>query len=293
LTLLLPGLGHVYSGRFLRAFGILVLAAVLLLAWLAMWSFGSGRAWLVWTTMGLGLASVIGFLRDAAGSARGAAALPERVALRCASFFFMGTLGFAGLRAATGEHWMFPSRVVSDSMQPGLLAGDFFWTDCRTFRERAPERGELVTIRVAQTPPAGAITPLDRAPEASMPIRVAKRIVGLPGDRIAMRGGTLFVNDAEVPQRPASGEAGGVVTQQLDTRAFDVLADGNGASDFEAVVEPERYFVLGDNRGNSSDSRVWGTVARADVVGGATYVYFSWDAAANRPRLERVGRTLR
>ena len=293
LTLLLPGLGHVYSGRFVRAFGALLLAGVLLLVWLVLWSCGAGRAWLVCTTMGLGGVSVIGFLVDAGRSARGATAMPERVALRCASFFLMGSLGFAGLRAVTAAHWMFPSRVVSDSMRPGLLAGDFFWTDCRAFRARDPERGELVTIQVAQAPAAGGITPLDRAPEAAMPVRLAKRIVGLPGDRIAMRGGALFVNGAEVPQQPVSGAHGGVVTQHLDTRAFDVLQDGIAASDFEAVVEPERYFVLGDNRGNSADSRHWGTIARADVVGGVTYVYFSWDPIVKRPRLDRIGRPLR
>jgi signal peptidase I len=290
LTLLLPGLGHVYAGRFLRAFGVLLFAAALLLVWLALWSLGSGRAWLVWTTMGLGVVTVVVLMTDAARAARRADTLPERVALRCASFFLMGSLAFAGVRAATSTHWMFPSRVASDSMQPGLLAGDFFWTNCRTFRERDPERGDLVTIQVAQSPP-GTITPIDRAGELTMPVRMAKRIIGVPGDRVAMRSGTLSVNDTEVPRQPAPDEPG-VVTEHLGTH-FQVLTSGDRAADFEAVVEPERYFVLGDNRGNSADSRTWGTIPRADVVGRVTYVYFSWDATAKRPRWARIGRPLR
>jgi signal peptidase I len=134
---------------------------------------------------------------------------------------------------------------------------------------RAPRRGDVVVFR---------------APEAEASSRfLVKRIIGMPGDRLRVREGRLWLNGVPVEQWP-TGElwldargtplAGGRET--LDGREHAWLDDpGRVSAPFEGVVPARHYFVLGDNRDHSRDSRSFGAIPFEDLVGQVAFLYWS------------------
>jgi signal peptidase I len=186
-----------------------------------------------------------------------------------------------------------PFRIPSGSMLPTLWIGDHLFvnklvygariplTDWHLPALRAPRRGEVVVFAVAvegdQTYPADRRRDLPRED-------FVKRIIGLPGERIDIVDGVVFVNgDPIASQRSGEhfrDEAGRELEVQeiaIGDRHFEVLDDPQLHPYPETfVVEPGRYFMLGDNRDWSKDSREWGTVRRAEIVGPAFRLYWSW-----------------
>ena len=142
-----------------------------------------------------------------------------------------------------------------------------------------------------------------------------KRVIGLPGDRISFRGGRVFVNGEPIEGKPTgetfqdeAGNALQVSDVTLGDRRFQTLDDPSvtlAGPPESIVVEPGRYFMLGDNRDHSKDSRFWGTVRLAEIKGPAFILYWSWDFVggwlellnpitwidnlANKTRWERFG----
>lgn len=185
--------------------------------------------------------------------------------------------------------------VPSDSMFPTLLVGDhvfvnkFVYGPRIPFSEiqlpglRDPERGEVLVFRLARD--GTRIHPADHRPGLRTETFI-KRLVGLPGDEVAMRRGRLVLNGEEVPLE----ETGETFTDSYG-RVFDVLEETVGScrhrllddpripgADMAPLVVPEgRYFFLGDNRDNSYDSRRWGTARLLEVEGPAGLLYWSWD----------------
>ena len=173
-----------------------------------------------------------------------------------------------------------PSRILSGSMEPTLRVGDFLLVDKQSYApggwlDRAllpPEtvhRGDLVIF----------IYPLDSTKE------LVKRVVGMPGDRFRMRAGHVFVNDMEL-REPYAFYASGRGNHFRDD--FPSLRDADPnvnplwwaelrklTLDGEIVVPTGNYFVLGDNRNDSEDSRYWGFVPRDAIVGRPLLVDFS------------------
>lgn len=189
-----------------------------------------------------------------------------------------------------------PFRIPSGSMLPTLLIGDHLFvnkfvygpkvpfTDMRLPGLREPERGDIIVFTVARR--GNETFPADRHPEMRREEYV-KRIVGLPGDRIEVRDGSVWVNgellDVEpLPEtfRDGSGRVLNVLEVDLGSKSYRVLDDPN--RDTQAprpitTVEEGRYLVLGDNRDYSADSRIWGTVRKAEIKGPAFILYWSWD----------------
>jgi len=204
-----------------------------------------------------------------------------------------------GIRAFVIE----PFRIPSGSMLPTLLIGDHLFvnkfiygpripfTDYRLPGLREPERGDVVVFAVARQPGRGSqrIYPADLRPDLPREDFV-KRLVGLPGDRVSVRNDRLYVNGEPVER---AGLDGGFVDDhgtRLDAyqeNLFDcehaILDDPHkrGLSQREMVVEPGRYFMLGDNRDNSNDSRGWGTVRMEELKGPAFILYWSWNVTGN------------
>lgn len=187
-----------------------------------------------------------------------------------------------------------PFRIPSESMLPTLEIGDHLFVNKFVYGARVPglgwrlpawrdpERGEVVVFEVAKD--GFETVAADRHPELPREDFV-KRIIGLPGDRIDFVDGVVFVNgDPFVvrAQRPrVRDETGRTLLRRevaFGDRAFEVLDDPERAPrPGTHVVEEGRYFFLGDNRDWSKDSRIWGTVHRADLKGPAFLLYWSWD----------------
>lgn len=195
-----------------------------------------------------------------------------------------------GIRAFVIE----PFRIPSGSMFPTLLIGDHLFvnkfvygaklpfTDYRLPGLREPERGDVVVFTVAN----GAEThPADRRPDLPRE-EFVKRVIGLPGDRIAFEEDLVLVNgepldtiDLGETFEDDAGSSLAVQRVSLPDRSFRILDDPrrSGPRARSITVEEGRYFMLGDNRDHSKDSRVWGTVRLAEIKGPAFMLYWSWD----------------
>ena len=170
--------------------------------------------------------------------------------------------------------------IISGSMENTLLVGDFLvlsksaygatvpGTDMRLPGYDSPKRGDIVVFR-------GHHEPID----------LVKRLVGMPGDTIEMRDGELFLNARRVDEEYARrqdphGDGNhpwmewqvGYLTDERAERPYYPTRDNWGP----LVVPPDHYFMLGDNRDFSLDSRYWGFVPRKDIKGRAVALYFSY-----------------
>lgn len=217
------------------------------------------------------------------------AATPARepVVVDYARSFFPLIVGVLFLRSFVGE----PFRIPSGSMVPTLLVGDFILVnkyayglrlpvvDTKILEVGAPERGDVVVFRYPQDPSVDFI----------------KRVVGLPGDRIAYRDKQLFVNGEAVPQSHV-GAYGDYPIQAVqlrrerlgDSEHALIVMPGRDAEPLEFSVPEGEYFVMGDNRDNSNDSREWGTVPEGNLVGRAVVVWMSW-VPGEGPMWSRIG----
>lgn len=208
--------------------------------------------------------------------------------------FFPVIVAVLVLRSFVAE----PFRIPSGSMIPTLLVGDFILVNKFTYGLRdpvfhsefiqggRPQRGDIVVFRWPRDPSVDFI----------------KRIVGLPGDRIAYRDKVLYVNGEAQPQvadgaYTAPRLPGGTayrLRETLGERPHHVIVNPEEPSqDFEYTVPPGEYFAMGDNRDGSFDSRGWGTVPERNLVGKAFFVWMSWDGARMRPNFSRIGTVIR
>ncbi len=233
---------------------------------------------------------------------RAAQAAKEPLYVEYARAFFPVILIVFLLRSFLVE----PFRIPSGSMLPSLYIGDFILVNKFAYGIRLPvvnrkiidianpRRGDVVVFRFPHDPS----------------INYIKRVIGVPGDRVVYKGKVLYINGQPMEQsneRPynaaAFGELYGEVwraTESLNGIRHDILKmdrpDPEGA---ERVVPAGHYFVMGDNRDQSNDSRFWGFVPDENLVGRAFLIWFSWDLADRgdkwfwqRILWERIGSTI-
>ena len=161
-------------------------------------------------------------------------------------------------------------HVPSASMENTLLVGDFVLVNKFVYGPSTPRFLPIVGSRLPALRLPGPGSPargdviVFYAPEGTPPRLYVKRLVGLPGDTVMLRGGALIVNGQEVAPSPSAKPA------------------RKHAADFGPVVVPKAgetilYFVLGDNRDDSLDSRAWGFVPFDRIVGRAMMIYWSVD----------------
>jgi signal peptidase I len=190
-----------------------------------------------------------------------------------------------------------PFKIPSSSMVPTLLVGDFILVNKYTYGIRvpvanrklipvgAPERGHVMVFRFPDDPSLDYI----------------KRVVGLPGDRVEYRNKRLTINGVQVPTRQVDDylskermQFSRRYVEKLDGVEHEILLDedapaammpgrafpfsGNcnyNRDGLACTVPPGHYFVMGDNRDNSSDSRVWGFVPDENIVGRAFFIWLN------------------
>lgn len=199
--------------------------------------------------------------------------------------FLLGMLIF---RSALAD-W---SDVPTGSMQPTIQIGDRIMVDKAAYDIRVPFT-HISLVHLAD-PQRGDIVVLDSHAAHE---RLVKRVIGLPGDEVAMRGNVLFINGVAVRYSPMA--VAGIHDDLQDPARYEVEHLGHAehlirlslyrpseARDFGPVVVPAgQYLLLGDNRDNSMDSRYFGFFPRNEIVGRSRYVALSLDP--NRHYLPR------
>lgn len=189
-----------------------------------------------------------------------------------------------------------PFRIPSSSMMPSLLIGDFILVNKFTYGIRLPvihtnilplnkpERGDVMVFRY----------PKDES------LDYIKRVVGLPGDRIGYFDKHLYVNGKKVAQDMIGAYQGvgqgknmtnaSHKKEQLTEHGHEILTMSERPSiEGEVIVPDGHYFLMGDNRDNSNDSRYWGTVPEENIVGKAVAIWMNWDDGVD---WSRIGSTI-
>lgn len=296
LTVLVPGLGHLYAGRAKRAIWLFCIVSVLALTWLVGLRSAppiNMTAYLARLAFMLGVLAVYVYaIYDAVRGIDPRTAVPLRWFNRAVVYVGIIVINFASdqlssyvVKSDSAASYS-PGKVFnipSGSMMPTLLVGDYVvaWSDY--YKSHAPQRGDLVAF--------------DYKPEANGEARQwIKRVVGLPGDRIQLRQGRLYINGALVPRTEVgpyttSTAMGPAITftHYVETPpggpSYDIIKktdDGSLDNTQVYAVPADHYFLLGDNRDNSIDSRVLrdiGYVRREAIHHKPMFIFWSrsWD----------------
>jgi signal peptidase I len=200
--------------------------------------------------------------------------------------------------------------IPSGSMENTLLVGDHLIVDRITLapsasrmpliRYREPRRGDIVVFFKPVYQPGIDATDADGTPQYTP---LVKRLIGVPGDHIHLRDGVVYVNGVAQPQPmdgikdagspsdqvfldefpaiPPAQAPSGAATESWDVEEPEHVVNG------DLVVPPGMYFMMGDNRHNSLDSRYWGFVPRTNIIGRPLFNY--WSFRATEAQYERTG----
>jgi signal peptidase I len=187
-----------------------------------------------------------------------------------------------------------PFRIPSGSMMPTLLQGDYIFVSKFSYGLRLPvletkivdtgepERGDVAVFRLPSDPNVNYI----------------KRVVGLPGDRIVYRNHRLTINGEAMQllpdeEEPLLGNAPRYVEKLGEREHFILITNPRGRASEGTFTVPEgHYFMMGDNRDNSRDSRFIGTIPESYLVGEALRIWMHMDGLS-WPRWERIGTKIR
>jgi signal peptidase I len=205
-------------------------------------------------------------------------------------------------------------KVPTGSMQNTITIGDHLLVNKFIFApgkslpflpQREIKHGDIIVFKY----PGNPFDPKrdDRPDNRPIFTNYVKRVIGLPGDRIRINGNNVIVNGQVVPEHHiAAKEINQKAPLKIDDdpprkpgELYDVYykpGTEDDAADYdvfqgkdEITVPPDSYFVMGDNRNNSEDSRYWGFVPRDLVIGRAMFVYWSYDESAPDTGLTIIG----
>ena len=260
---------------------------------------------------------MVGRKRGTSGGATG----NVRVTWEWARSVLLAVLLFFAVRALVVEAF----KIPTSSMEETLLVGDYLLVNKAVYGVEVPFLG--LRLPAWREPTRGEVIVFHPPHE---PLKnYVKRVMGVPGDTLEMRGKTLFVNGHEIEEKYVrhSDRSGDATHSDMRWQRNHLLASGrvrpvaygesdgglrNGRRSSRDSYRPSRdnwgpisvpegsYFVLGDNRDNSEDSRYWGFVDRLSIRGQPWRLYFSYDASVKQGvlwlramRWERVGQAIR
>jgi len=139
-----------------------------------------------------------------------------------------------------------PHKIDGLSMSPNFPDREYLLTDKVTYRFNEPKRGDVVVFK---------------APTSPDEKEFIKRIIGLPGDAVSLRDGQFYINDVLLEEE--------YIASNIFTSGGRFLEEGS-----RVVVPADNFFVVGDNRPHSSDSRAWGFIEKEAITGRAWVVYW-------------------
>jgi signal peptidase I len=182
-------------------------------------------------------------------------------------------------------------KIPSGAMIPTLQVGDHIYVNKLAYRSHEPRRGDVIVFIYPKEPDKDFI----------------KRVVAVGGDTIEIRDRVLYVNGAAVPREHVDadchyddfdesigrweGRACDAWEETLDGNRYTTIFDQAPRSWPARRVPPDSFFVMGDNRDNSHDSRFWGFVPRDLVKGKAMFIW--WSQGPEGVRWERIGKAIR
>jgi signal peptidase I len=279
LSLAATGLGQIYCGRIVR--GLVMFLGSLLFAPAIVVAALLPPATIVLVGLMLALLIVLGVyvfaVVDAFRLARRGRDLFQSMDYNHPLVYALFIL--VGLTYSTGGWYFIRSNVFEAFAIPGaseaptLLPGDRVLVNKTTYQRRFVRRGEEVVFRVRSEPGRNWV----------------KRVIALPGDTVEVKDNEVFVNGQPLAREPAPRASLGAAAQEVQGELFEetnagrryrilFAADTKPLPDYPQTKVPDgMFFVLGDNRNNSRDSRTMGFVALGDVLGDVQYRY--WPAA--------------
>ena len=274
LSLVCPGLGQLYNGSFRKAFSFvfLLLASILLYrSHLVIWGgiFAIVASWITvlfaWVFAPL----------DAFFQAK-KIVLDRPIPIHTPIAYMLGLpLAMVGLFMlsrviATTQ----PFSVPSNGMVPSILSGEWVMADKFAYSFKTPEPGDIIVFRYPRDPK----------------VKYIKRVIAVGGDSVLIRDKIVYVNDKQVILEKTygqdfsqiidvqSGQDLSIYNTVLGSKKFSIIQNANisGNSNIGPFKIPaDQFFVMGDNRDVSSDSRIWGGVPKENIIGKVKFVFFS------------------
>ena len=180
-----------------------------------------------------------------------------------------------------------PYQIPSGSMLPGLKVGDFILVKKFTYGIKINRTGPPIAF--GKDPELGDVVvfipPHDHRP-------FVKRLIGKPGDRITYINKKIYVNGKPINQKLLSEEDNLRIYEEiLNDKTIQIQQITSRINYPEEWIIPKNmYFVVGDNRDNSNDSRYWGYVPRENFMGTADYIWMSWECWTCAPSFKRAGK---
>ena len=180
-----------------------------------------------------------------------------------------------------------PYQIPSGSMLPGLKVGDFILVKKFTYGIKINRTGPPIAF--GKDPELGDVVvfipPHDHRP-------FVKRLIGKPGDRVSYINKKIYVNGKPINQKLLSEEDNLRIYEEILNDKTIQIQQITSRINYpeEWIVPKDMYFVVGDNRDNSNDSRYWGYVPRENFMGTADYIWMSWECWTCAPSFKRAGK---
>jgi signal peptidase I len=250
LTLLVTGLGHLYSGNPKRGIILFGINQFIILAIAVCFEVIAPRGFFLLFAVAVEIAFIVFCISDALSAASRKNENDESA--RCNRWFeYIIYIGTASVYAAAVIIFVFmqPYRLPTRSMEPTLLIGDHFIVNKLIYKIAVPKRGDIIVFKHPGDPKTSHL----------------KRLIGEPGDKVEIIDKIVYINGKPLQED---------YVQYIDTVSIDKVWG-------PYHVPAESYFVLGDNRDNSMDSRYYGFVPRKNLIGKPLFIYLSSEASAD------------
>jgi len=183
--------------------------------------------------------------------------------------------------------FMEPYQIPSGSMLPTLEVGDFIVVNKFEYGVRLPVLGTKVLD--FNEPKAGDVMVFKYPQDPS--IKFIKRVIGVPGDTLELREKVIYINGQQMTQTYVADASPTteIYTEQLGDSEHQIWRNKSPGKNGKVTIPPGQYFVLGDNRDGSNDSRYWGFVPEENITGKAVAVWLHWESFFSLPNFSTAG----